>query len=291
MPKRLVRHALITHLVGTPPNERTEMAFRGQEVDLTEAEAARFDGFGATVPTGSELALPGTLMPLTESPGDEELIAWLLGATDTEVRQTLLTRPELGVRIEAARQHVVDARKVQLDALKKAAESASGSPAAGYLADRLGTSDMLTEGSPSDAVPQATQGTGDPAATPTTEGQGGDTPGNPPGYDSGPSVPVGDPNDGTPNTSADAEAAAAADAAGTGPSTESGPHVGDDEPNRALVESVVQGDVDDVTSFVADNPELATQVLDAETAFQATRGKEARKGIVRAVEAAAGHTQ
>lgn len=304
MPKRLVRHALVTYVV----NERQEMAFRGQVVDLSDAEAKRFDALGATVPEDAELERPGTLAALPESPTDEEVIAFAVAATDTELRATLQARPELGPRIEGAKRYVVDLRKAQDEGLAAAAKAASGAPAVGYLADRLGSSAMLEEGEASAPRPFPV-GSGDGP----TEGQGGDTPANPGDGGSGPSVTVSDPNEagpadpagmGTeaypapgaeqslPNTTAEVEeqVAGAGALAPAGP-VESYPHVGDDDPNRLLVRTVVAGNVDDVTEFVSENPELAPLVLEEEGTARAAQGKEPRQGIVKAVQAAQGHTQ
>jgi hypothetical protein len=54
---------------------------------------------------------------------------------------------------------------------------------------------------------------------------------------------------------------------------------------------VVRKNVQEVADFVADHPHLASEVLQAENRLAMTTGKDPRTTVVRAVEAAAGHTQ
>lgn len=56
------------------------------------------------------------------------------------------------------------------------------------------------------------------------------------------------------------------------------------------VDAVVRGTVGEVSKFVSENPQLAAQVLEAETRLATEKNDQPRQGVVRAVQVAAGHT-
>lgn len=63
------------------------------------------------------------------------------------------------------------------------------------------------------------------------------------------------------------------------------------EPANFDFDALVRKNVKEVADFIADNPHVAAEVLAAETRHAQTTGSEPRQTVVRAVEAAAGHTQ
>lgn len=314
MPKRLVRHALVTYIV----DGRQEMAFRGQTVELSDAEAKRFDALGATLPVDAELDRPGTLANLGEAPSDEELIAWVMSATPSEVAAVVATRPILAGRLEGALSQVEVSRDYQDQQLKMASRVASG---AQVKSSKLhGESDMLDGEAGASHVVQA--GDSDPAATPggTSPASGDkDAPGDgqaPPVLEGAapPTVPnspeglvISDPTQGTPDTTHEVETQVQAGLGGpAAPPAEGwrnpvaeeaagndaeklGADTNDASPDFA--DTIVGGTVDDVTDYLADNPEHASAILEAENRRAAAANKDPRTGVVRAVEAAAGHTQ
>lgn len=288
MPERRVRHALITYEV----NGRLEMAFRGEKVTVSADEAERYDALGATVPVSEDLPRAGTLATLPESPSDEELVGWVLAASEIEVKAVLGTRPELGPRIEGAYQHVVDARKNQDQVLGGAVKSAQSSPAVQAMRDALGNSAMLDPEVTVSSSPHPVGSSPVPAPS-----EGGDTPVLPgEAASDGPAVTITDPNESTtggPNTTAEVEEQLARQdvAAATPTRTEAVLHVGDDEAGSDEAQRVIYGSVEDVRDFVADHPEQAEQVLAAEKANRALTGKEPRAGVVKAVETAVEHTK
>lgn len=115
MAKFKVRWALISY---TGENEPQVLAFRGMTVeDIPEAEAERLLADGAIVAEGAELDMPGTLLPLPVAPSDEELVAWVGSASQTEVLQAVNDRPELSARIKDAWSAYQDAMRAQLEVL------------------------------------------------------------------------------------------------------------------------------------------------------------------------------
>jgi hypothetical protein len=303
MPQRKVRHALITYVV----DGRQEMAFRGQVVDITDGEADRLDRLGATVEVSKDLERPGTLAALPESPTDEEIVAWCLAASPVELEHILRVRPELGPRIEGAYQHVVDARKAQDENLKAVSASISGASSVGYMKTELGNSAMLDEGVTESDAPHPVGSA--PAFEPTPQGSVPVYP--PPGDSDGPAVDITDPTSTDadavvastgeaigspgdepvmPGTTAEVEQALAAQGADVPDGrTEAFLHVGDDTAAHDTSQVIVGGTVDDVRTFLADNPEQANQVLAAEKAARALEGKEPRAGVVKAVDDALAH--
>lgn len=309
MPKRKVRHALLTYIV----DGRQEMAFRGTVVDLPADLVERYDALGATVPVDADLDRPGRLLDLTATATDEELINWLLGATEAEVAAAVATRSEVAPRIAAAQAHVKDLRAFQDKALEAASKVASGASAENLY----GASAMLKEGEAS-TRPTPTGDLTDPGADDGDEDDGSDD-GSPPPV-STPAVPptapetgvsVSDPNEkavtesggggleswpapgadvDAPNTTAEVEAAGAAPVGPGVGAEESWPKVTSDE-DAEVADAIVAGTVEDVTDFLSENPEQAQAILEAENRRATSTGKDPRSGVVRAVSAAAGHAQ
>lgn len=120
MAKYKVRHGLISYSVG----DRTEIAFRGQVLDLSQDDVDRLEPHSAIVPEEEELSRPGGMLPLPEAATDEEIRNWVLGATEGEVRQIAELRPMLAERINAAREAVEEELEKQSEHLGQASKAA-----------------------------------------------------------------------------------------------------------------------------------------------------------------------
>lgn len=219
MAERVVRHAVVTYTL----NGSEERAFRGQTINVQDdAELERLEKFGAVVATGVDLARPGTMMELPVAPSAEELLQWVISATESEVRELISTRPDLAVQILGAQDIVVERMAAQREMLGQAVA---------LVEEHLGEQDP---GAPE---------------SPTTQ-----------------TTPVAN--------------------AGTAPT----------DPT-AYADQVVGGNVQDVSRFLGENPSYAQSILDAENRrVEAARAagdqnEQPRQGVVRAVQAALGHTQ
>lgn len=244
MPKVKVRHAIIAY---TSQKDLPEVAFRGAIVDLPQSEYDRLAPLGAIVAEDAELDRPGQLLTLPVAPTDEELIAWVIAATPSEVERLVVDRPQLAPRLAGVSQHVEDLRQYQDERLSAAAATAEGQ---GPTQEELhGTSAMLDENA---------------GATPLPEG--GD-PGDP---------TVADENrldEEQPNTTNRLASAAPTP----------------DDADARTADTIVEGSVDEVSDFLSENPEWAQRVLDAEDRRSARAGRQPRRGVLLAAQAAAGH--
>jgi len=104
MPNRKVRHALVQY---TTHDGTREIAFRNEVVDFPQGEVDRLEAYGALVSEGTTLQRPGRMLALPVSPSDQEVITWVIGATDDEVRALAETRPELAARLDDAKAYIV----------------------------------------------------------------------------------------------------------------------------------------------------------------------------------------
>lgn len=115
MAQHKVRWALISYSGDTEP---TKLAFRGMTVnDIPADEAEQLLANGAIVAADAELDMPGTLLPLPVAPSDEELVAWVGSASQTEVLQAVSDRPELSARIKDAWAAHQERMRAQLEVL------------------------------------------------------------------------------------------------------------------------------------------------------------------------------
>lgn len=120
-----VRHALATWQ--DEPGGPVLTAFRGQTVEMPEAEAARLRRHAAVVSPDLELDRPGILLELPQAPDDEELIAWVMAASASEVQVLAHSRPELAARLEAAATRITDERRRMDDHLSSVRQVLGGS--------------------------------------------------------------------------------------------------------------------------------------------------------------------
>src|SRR5688500_11259338 len=122
MKKVKVRHALIQYRVtGDHGAIRTEMAFRGQVVELPEDEARRLLADQAVIPPDQPLDRPGMMMRLPEAPTDEEIVAWVSSATTDEIVRLARERPILAHRLQGAAEWVRDHAIGNIEAMDAAA--------------------------------------------------------------------------------------------------------------------------------------------------------------------------
>lgn len=248
--KRKVRHGVLRYI--TEAGLR-EIASRNDVIELDAEQAARFDKLNATVAVKDELERPGQMIALPVSPSDEEIITWVIGATASEVEAQIRLRPELGERLRGARERIIDLSKSKLDDAIATAEAAEAA-----LAKEREEAERLAAAGTTPTAPLGSR-PGEATAPPTIP-------------------PLSRPV--TPVSSA----------TGDGPTS--------DTPGQDAApdfDAVVGGNVEEVKAYVADNPQFAAQVLDAENrrvAAAHAAGKtteEPRQGVVRAVQAAAGH--
>lgn len=223
MAKFKVRWALISYGNGT----EQVLAFRGMTIeDVPANEVPALLDAGAIVEEDAELDMPGTLLPIPVAPSDEELVAWVGSASQTEVLQAVNDRPELSARIKDAWAAHQERIQAQLEVLGQRIDEIPDAPAEEPSEDELTTLETWINDQE------------DPAAT---------------------------------RAQLDELAAAV-------PATDAAP-VLDDE----YFDQVVAQNVSDVTKFVSEYPQYASQVLDAEN----RRSDDPRSTVVRAVEAAA----
>lgn len=107
MPKRKVRHSLLRYYVLQTNSQGQkqkvfETAFRNQIVDIPEDQVDRLDDLGATVPVDEDLPRPGTMLVLPDTATDEEILSWVMGASNDEVEALVRERPVMAARIEGA---------------------------------------------------------------------------------------------------------------------------------------------------------------------------------------------
>lgn len=256
-----VRFALINYTAVDTVSRRPYQAigFRGQIVTIIDPnEGRRLAELGAIVPEDAELERPGTLVALPESPSEEEVLAWVMAASPSEIRGLAADRPNLAEKIAGAAMRAEENHRRAMDLLGQAQDVAlSVTPDTHRVMGGTVGPDAIATGVTSDSL----TGTTDTAPGQQTA-DGGTQPG------------------GTGSTSDDATSAPSGGTGSTQP-----PAGGPSMPNPA---DVVKGNASEVVDFISNNPGMAAQILAAENAH--TDGKP-RTSVVRAVEAAAGHTQ
>jgi hypothetical protein len=241
-----VRHALLAWVEGG----RTLNAFRGQIVELPASEARRLMPYGAIIPPEMDLDRPGVLMELPLAPSDEELINWVMSASPAEVSALASQRPELAPRLEGAWRHIVNERQRQDEHLERVRLAMNALPPTGEQGAPAGpTGELIDDDIVFGAPEGATTGRADGVVTlPPPQDQAG-SPQSPGAAPVAPN-PATVPGPGQPATEIDA---------------------------------LVRGDVSAISSYLAEHPEDAQVVLDAETRFQAAQGNEARAAVRTAV--------
>jgi hypothetical protein len=128
MARRKVRHAIVQYLIEVNGRQRFETAFRGMVVDIPEDQVERLDSLGATVAEEQELARAGSMLTLPETAGDAEIMSWVMGATNDEVKNLVQQNPVMAPRIEAAFASVqqrFEEQNLHLGGLRKVAQEAA----------------------------------------------------------------------------------------------------------------------------------------------------------------------
>lgn len=147
--KRKIRHALVAY---TSAEGTSEIAFRGQIVDIPDEQVERLDELNATVDPDLDLQRPGTMMALPETASDAEIMSWVIGATNEELESLVRERPVMATRIEAAKAAVeerFDEQNLHLGGLLEIAEEAEAAQAAQVEAD----ADLIGAQSDQPAIP------------------------------------------------------------------------------------------------------------------------------------------
>lgn len=255
MPQKMkVRHALINYTVKLPGDRQSnETAFRGAIVEIEDQnEFDRLMSLGALIPVDQELERPGRLMDLPETASDEEILNWVANASNAEIQKAAAERPELQSRMMGALQRIEDQRAA-------AAELLGHKSRVEGAIDRLGPRPEYDHlGRPTRADDGTTAG--------VQMGVGGTA--NVP-HDAEPLDEEGDEGENGEESGSEGE-----------------------DPNAYDFDAIVRRNVNEVTEFIATHPTLASHVLDAENRHASATGKDGpRSTVVRAVEAAAGHTQ
>lgn len=99
-----VRHAVANY---HDADGKPRSGFRDQVVEIPDGEELdRLLSYDAVVRPEQELERLGTMVSLTASPSDQELLSWVLAASQAELEELRRTRPELAQRIRDAVQTV-----------------------------------------------------------------------------------------------------------------------------------------------------------------------------------------
>ena len=234
MVKRKVNHALISYKTEIDGRTVYENAFRGMIVDIPAAEAERLEAHGALVPADYDLARPGVISALTESPSDEEVVNWVASATDTEIAELVAARPIIATRIEGAKEIIEQRAKEQAELLGQKADIAADA-----------AKDAETPPTPETNAPTSLTGA-------TGDATGDVTPIEPPPPGVDPAASV-------------------------------------EDIETARFDELVKGNTSEVSEYLSQNPGHARQVLEAEVRLATAEGRDPRKGVERAAQAAAGH--
>lgn len=257
MPKAKVRFGLVpyTRTDSASGREYEDRAFRGMTIELSQEEYDRYLKEGAVVAANAELDAPGRLLALSATASDEEILNWALAATPTEVEVAATANPMLASRLRSAGDYAkqrADAYNEHLGGLVDAAERGA------------------TRGA-SDAAEREpfTTPTGDPATAPGT-----------------PPAPASHEGTGVDGEPIIVPGATETPASGTVP----GPEGTTDAAEAEYFDGIVKGNRDAVTKFIAENPQHASKILEAENRRAAIEEEQPRVSVVRAVQAAAGHT-
>lgn len=127
MAERKIRHSLVRYRVTVDGQERPELAFRNQIVDIPYGQVERLDRLGATVPVEEDLPRPGRMLALPETATEAEILSWVMGATKDEVADLVKQRPVMAERIESAAEAVAkrfEEQNAHLGGLRKIADEA-----------------------------------------------------------------------------------------------------------------------------------------------------------------------
>jgi hypothetical protein len=117
MAKIKIRHGLAFYNTVVDGKEVEQTAFRNQIVDVSDKEATRLKRLGAAVDEGTELTLPGRIMPLPNTASDEELLAWVSVANAEDVAAEMKKNPGLKDRLDNAVNVFEDRMAAQRDLL------------------------------------------------------------------------------------------------------------------------------------------------------------------------------
>lgn len=260
MPKVKVRHAMVPYRRDPKDAGTSEVAFRGQIVDMPQSEVDRVNAADpaspAVVKEDEDLARPGVIDTLPVAASDAEIVSYVTNATEAEVKALLVARPELAPRIESAQAWAREQFAYQEKMLGQAADAASSVDRTEAQAE-LGGSAMLGT-----ASEEAGGNGGEAQGRAGAQQQGAD---NPADSTSVPSTPEA----GTPDTTAEAERRADAEAAAAA---------------RREADLVVLQNADAVVEHVRSHPAQAAAILEAEGRLASSQNRDVRKSVRLAVE-------
>lgn len=257
MAKVKVRHALITYTDHDKIMDRDYQAtaFRGMVVDISsQDEVDRLERLGAVVGPNTELERPGILLALPESPSEEEVLTWVMAASPDEIKALAAERPNLIEKLAGAKVRAEDNYRRQMELL-----GAASSVAREVTPD---THRVMTGQVGPDLVITGVDPATVPAGAAIAPGQ---------------QTADGGTQEGGTGTTAD-DASSGQQAAPDAPQ----------EPPAITADEVVRGNAASVTEFIATHPDRAAEILEAEKRLNRPDGP--RTSVVRAAEAAAGHT-
>ena len=254
MAQRKVRHALVTVQVRKGVYETY---FRGETVDVPDAEIARLEALGAVVPATAELQRPGTLAPLSEGASDEELVAWVLAATDSELTAELQRRPDLAPRVIDARKLVVDRQEAMLNRLREAEKLAQpiAKETEKAAAKEAREAEAAAKAAAKKSAPAKAAAPSKSAKAAADDAKTSETP----------SEPI------TATGGVDPDSLPANLDAGQ-------------------ADTIVSGSPEEVSEFLSLNPEQAQAILEAEQRRASAADEDVRAGVVEAAKAAIAHT-
>lgn len=291
-----IRHAVFRWKTADDP-PKTELAVRGQTVVVPVSEVERALAQSPVndppfVPENVQLAQAGEMVPITADSSPEEFYSWVGSATGAEIAQLLVDQPSTETKIGDALSYLVRTRTPSVVAPvipgltvnqpypggQHPVEAAHAAAAAGQTLrpGEFGYGADSPDWNPLDGTPPRPStglftGTRLPSQSPEELfGQPSETPP-------------------TPGSAPDVQAHAG-DAL-----TPPGEPAVDLDPSTAA--EAVEGSVAQVSAYLAENPDQAQAVLEAETARADAaraagdeRNANVRKGVEEAARAAAGHT-
>ena len=166
-----VKHALFIYTEERDGRTYTETALRGKTIDLDDEQAEAAIEKGAVIADDENLPRAGHMPSLSGGASSEEVLNWVLAATEDEVRELVAQRPDLEDQLMGAREIAERRELEQAKMLGSIIEENSSDPA--QLPD--GDNPPAAQGSTPDALTGASgdtagDSTGDPSGDVGGEG-------------------------------------------------------------------------------------------------------------------------
>jgi hypothetical protein len=270
------KHAIVQWSEPIDGRVNIEYGFRGQLLEIPDAEAERLLRLDAVVSVEEELPRNGSMTPLDPTADDDRILAWVYEATDSEIRTQIAATPEIKARVlaayaskaatEKARQEHLGTRRELIEGIATPDLTPAYTDASPETTARINAADLLIPGDDIEVI------NGQPPVNPellhsvNTTGE--------PGTET---TAVGEP--------ATPEAVAAA-AAGLDTEDDITDTTTPDDGDGVNWDEVLQT-VESASAWLEVNPTWASQLLDKETE---RRSGDPRKGVIAAVEEAAKRT-